>query len=165
MSTPSSRRSWPRVAAPRLLLVTILAAGLGGCSGGASPTPSAGGSEITVTNASFRAPTAPGAPAAVYMTISNAGAQADALLGASSPDAASVELHETSMDSSGMMGMHPIERLDIPASGSVTLEPGGYHFMLIDLTTEALIAGATIELRLDFERAGAVVVEIVTPQG
>jgi copper(I)-binding protein len=160
---PSFKRSSPRFASR--LAVLALVAGLAGCSGGTSPTASAGGREITVTNASFREPTAPGAPAAVYLKISNSGARAEVLLGASSPDAASVELHETAMDSSGMMGMHPIERLEIPANGSVTLEPGGYHFMLMGLTNEAMIAGATIELRLQFERAGTVVVEIVTPQG
>jgi hypothetical protein len=160
MSMQSLRRSLPsRIA---LLAAAVLAA-LAGCSSGATPTAAPGA--ITVSNASFREPTAPGAPAAVYLTIANAGSEGDALLGATSPDAASVELHETSMDSSGMMGMHPIERLEIPAKGSVTLEPGGYHFMLMGVTDEAMIAGATIELRLEFERAGSVVVEIVTPQG
>jgi len=159
----SSRRSLRKALA--LIAVLGLVAGLAGCGGGATTASSAGGIEITVTNAAFREPTAPGAPAAVYLKISNSGARAEVLLGASSPGAASVDLHETAMDSSGMMGMHPIERLEIPANGSVTLEPGGYHFMLMGLTDEAMVAGATIELRLQFERAGTVVVEIVTPQG
>jgi copper(I)-binding protein len=69
----------------------------------------------------------------------------------------SCEIHETSMDSSGMAGMHPIERLEIPAGGTVTLEPGGYHLMLMD--AEAMTVGSTVELRLEFEGAGTVVVQ------
>jgi copper(I)-binding protein len=39
--------------------------------------------------------------------------------------AASVEIHETSLDSSGMAGMHPVDPIPVPAGGIVKLEPGG----------------------------------------
>jgi copper(I)-binding protein len=38
------------------------------------------------------------------------------------------------------MAMHPVSRLPIPAHGSVTLKPGGYHLMLLGLH-RPLVAG------------------------
>jgi hypothetical protein len=49
-----------------------------------------------------------------------------------------------------MTGMQPVDALDLPAGATVTLEPGGYHLMLIDLTAD-LEVGQDIELTLDFE--------------
>jgi periplasmic copper chaperone A len=49
--------------------------------------------------------------------------------------------------------MHPVERIEVPAGGSVSLEPGGYHIMLINLTQE-LEVGGTIDLTVTFEKAG-----------
>lgn len=73
--------------------------------------------------------------------------------------AARAELHETAMDpDSGEMAMNEVDGIDLPAGQTVTLEPGGYHVMLLDLT-EPLEPGNTIELTLVFERAGEVVVE------
>lgn len=95
---------------------------------------------------------------AAYFTISNPSTAADALLSASSPDAGMVEVHETSTDGSGMTGMHPVERVAIPAGGSVTFKPGSYHLMLMDLHA-ALSAGGTVELDLVFEHGGKVVVK------
>jgi len=44
-------------------------------------------------------------------------------------------------------------RIEIPAGGTVIMEPGGLHLMLINLT-EPLEAGAAYPLTLKFERAG-----------
>ena len=55
----------------------------------------------------------------------------DALVGVSAPDlATSVSLHETTTGDDGMTGMHHTPSIAIPAGGTVTLEPGGYHVML-----------------------------------
>jgi copper(I)-binding protein len=150
----SSRLSSRRVAA--LLAVAGLAAvALGACSTGASTAPSA--ATPVISDAWVRPPIGADRPAAGYLTITNPGAAADALVAVTSPIAMSCEIHETSMDSSGMAGMHPIDRLEIPAGGTVTLEPGGYHLMLMD--AQAMTVGSTVELRLEFEKAGTVVVQ------
>jgi copper(I)-binding protein len=99
-----------------------------------------------------------GGNSAAYLTITGAAGQADALLSASSPVADMVQVHEVSTDTSGMTGMHPIDRLEVPAGATVTLEPGGYHLMIMGLKRE-LNAGGTIELDLVFEHAGKVVVQ------
>jgi copper(I)-binding protein len=109
-------------------------------------------------------PAAAGAESAAYLTITSAAGQADALMSASSPGAAEVQLHEVSTDASGMTGMHPIDHLDIHAGETVQLKPGGYHLMIMGLKNE-LTVGGTLELDLVFEHAGKVVVQAEIKQG
>jgi copper(I)-binding protein len=133
----------------------FLVASLAACSVGGTPAASP---TITIGDPWVRIPGGMDQPAAGYLTISNASGAADALLSASSPGAASVELHQTAMDSGGMMGMHPVARLDIPAGGTVALAPGGYHLMIMGLKTQ-LKAGDRLELDLVFDHVGTVVVQ------
>jgi copper(I)-binding protein len=63
-----------------------------------------------------------------------------------------------------MMGMQPVERLEIPAGGSVQLKPGSYHIMLIGLK-EDLKAGDTIEITLTFENAGELALSVPVKEG
>ena len=132
----------------------IAAIALVACSGSAMPT---------IVRAWAR-PGADGAQTAAYFTVKGAAGQADALLSASSPDAEAVELHEATTDASGMMGMRPIDHLDIPAGEAIELKPGGFHLMVMGLTRE-LAVGGTLELDLVFERAGKVVVQAEIRQG
>lgn len=97
-------------------------------------------------------PESVGTVAAAYMTIRNSGTLGDRLVGAGVDLASSATLHRTSMDD-GMVGMSPVDAIQVPAAGSVVLEPGGYHVMLTDLTT-ALRAGDQVRLTLTFEVAG-----------
>lgn len=145
---------------PRFHLPVVLApllVALVGCT-------TAAGAGPAVSDAWIRASTGGQTPTAGYLVITNPGDQADALVGASSSFAASVEIHETSADASGMMAMHPVARVEIPAGATVRLEPGGYHLMLMGLT-QPVEAGSTIELELVFERAGKVRVQADVRQG
>jgi copper(I)-binding protein len=92
-----------------------------------------------------------GGQGAGYLTIRNAG-PADRLLGASTPAAARLELHNVERDGE-VMRMREVTAIPVPARGSVTLQPGGLHLMLIGLTAP-LVAGETIPVTLRFERAG-----------
>ncbi len=94
---------------------------------------------------------------AAYMVIRNTGTEDDALVGASSDVAMTTEVHESYMEGDTMM-MRRVERITVPASGEVVLEPGGYHVMFIDLK-EPLQAGTTIDITLEFEKAGEIAVE------
>jgi copper(I)-binding protein len=140
----------PRVTRTLGLLAT-LALALGACTSGS------GGGGISVTGAWVRVPMVPAGPAGAFLVITNGGGAADALVGASSPAAGAVEVHETTMGADGSMGMRPVARLEIPAGGSVALQSGSYHIMLIGLT-KPLAAGETVELTLLFEKAGAITV-------
>lgn len=124
-------------------------------SGAAAPMPMA-----TPAGAATAAPMAmgempAGVNSAAFMTLSNPGAQADRLVSAAGDVAASVEIHETTMEND-VMRMRPVEGgIAIPAGGQVELKPGGYHIMLMGLTRD-LKPGETVKLTLTFERAGAV---------
>ena len=135
--------------APRLFGALVVAAVVAGCSAAAP--------KVTVSDAWVRSVAVSNEPTAAYLVISNGSGQPDALLGASSPDAVMVQLHETTTDSTGMTGMQHIDRLAIPGEGEVTLQPGGHHLMIMGLS-RTLAAGGTLELDLVFERAGKVVV-------
>jgi copper(I)-binding protein len=71
------------------------------------------------------------------------------LVGASSPVAGVVEIHEMSMEDN-VMKMRPINGLDLPPGRSVELKPGGYHVMLMDLK-RPLKAGERVPVELRFE--------------
>ena len=100
-----------------------------------------------------------------FMTIANTGTAADRITGGSTPVAGRVEIHTMTMEG-GVMRMRQLEDgLDVPAGGEVTLKPGSFHIMLMDLK-QPLKAGETVPLTLSFEGAGSVVTELeVKPAG
>jgi copper(I)-binding protein len=144
-------------------IVLAIAAATGSCSGGASPSP-VSSAAITVSGAWVRAAPDVAQATAAYLVIANAGPTADALLAVRSPGAMAVQIHETAMDASGMMGMHPVARVDVPAGGSVTLAPGGFHLMVMGLKSP-LKVGDRLELDLSFDHAGSVIVQAEVRQG
>ena len=89
-----------------------------------------------------------------YLTIVNDSDIADRLTAASSPRAASVDLHEMIMDGP-VMRMRMSGPIAIPAHGRVTLAPGGMHLMFNNVTTP-FAEGERIPLQLTFEHAGVV---------
>lgn len=144
-------RARPLIARPvAILLVLVVSLALAACTSSSSPS---GGGTLTVTDAWARASMTMDTAGAAYLTITNGTDHADALIGVSTPAAANPEIHETTAEGSGMMAMHPVERIEIAAGQTVKLEPGGYHVMLINLTGE-LKVGSTIDLTLKFEKAG-----------
>lgn len=68
---------------------------------------------------------------AAYLRIHNPDAEPLALVAAACPAAGRVELHEHRHED-GMMRMRQVERVVVPAGGSVAFEPGGLHLMLFD---------------------------------
>jgi copper(I)-binding protein len=90
---------------------------------------------------------------AVYLTVVNHGAQSDRLLRVECSVAEAAEMHE-SREEKGMMTMvpHP-DGFEIPAGGTLALQPGGKHIMLVAPRMFAA-SGGTIPLTLHFARAG-----------
>ena len=157
-------RTTLRAVAWRLGLAGVLAVFVVAACGGAS--------QITVDDPWVRPQDNLDNPSGGYMTIANGGTEDDVLVGASSPAAERVEIHQTmamepspmpdaSMEpgatpgTGGMMGMAPVEELPVPAGGEVELRPGSYHLMLIGLE-DTLEAGETVEITLRFEKAGEI---------
>jgi copper(I)-binding protein len=103
-------------------------------------------------------PTPRGAPtAAGYLTVTNTGAHPDRLLGGSSPSAAAVEIHLMTM-TGDIMRMRPVAGgLVIPPGRTVSIEPGGYHLMLM-APRRPFAPGQKVPATLRFERAGSVTI-------
>jgi copper(I)-binding protein len=141
----------------------------------------ASGASIALDGAWARTSPAMATAGAVYVEITNDGDVDDALVGVSvdASLAGKAELHETTaaddtMDDDGvgegsgstmgddmgggMMQMQPVDEIPVPAGETVSLEPGGYHIMLLDLAAP-LEVGSTIEVTLSFAEAGEMVLE------
>ncbi|KIZ37363.1 MULTISPECIES: copper chaperone PCu(A)C [Rhodopseudomonas] len=94
-----------------------------------------------------------------YLTVENTGTTPDRLLGGSSTIAAKIDIHEMAMNN-GVMTMRPLDNgLAIAPGKTVTLAPGGYHLMLMDLKAP-LKQGDKVPVTLDFEKAGNVKVAL-----
>ena len=105
---------------------------------------------VSVTDAWARA-TMPGQKVSgAYMQIRS---DADArLVGASSPAVPRVEVHEMKMDGD-VMRMREVKAIELPKGKTVSLEPGGYHIMLMNLA-KPIAAGEIIPLVLTVESGG-----------
>jgi ABC-type Zn uptake system ZnuABC Zn-binding protein ZnuA len=100
-----------------------------------------------------------GGVSAAYMTITNNGTTADTLLSVTTDAAATATLHETRIENDMAM-MHQVEGgLEIPAGGTVVLEPVGLHVMLEDIQRD-LITG-TVDLTLNFASGTSVTIAAV----
>ena len=93
-----------------------------------------------------------------YLSVTNTGTTPDTLLGASVTGADHGEIHSMTMDGT-VMKMAPVTGGLVVAPGAtVTLAPGGYHMMFVDLKAP-LKQGERVKGTLQFEKAGAVPVE------
>ena len=104
---------------------------------------------VTVRDAWLRGTVAPQEVTSAYLTV-----QSDrpvTLIGATSPIAARLELHEMSMDQ-GVMRMRGVPTLPLAPNRAVELKPGGYHFMVMNLA-HPLKDGEKVPLTLRFRDA------------
>lgn len=88
--------------------------------------------EATISEAWIRAlpPTQP--VTAAYAAISNSGPEALRLVGARIEGVGRVEIHST-REVDGLMRMEQLQELVIAPGQTLSLEPGGAHFMLFEL--------------------------------
>jgi len=117
---------------------------------GALSIQAAGAAEISVSDAWARA-TMPGQKVSgAYMQIRS---DVDArLVGASSLAVPRVEVHEMKMDGD-VMRMREVQSIELPKGKTVSLEPGGFHIMLMNLP-KPIAAGDVIPLTLVVESGG-----------
>ena len=105
--------------------------------------------------------TAPTAPTGGgYLVITNKGTTPDRLIAARSNAAAKVEIHEMTMNNNIMRMRELPKGLEIPAGQTVTLKPGGFHVMFLDLKAP-FAKGAKIPVTLVFEKAGSIDVDFM----
>lgn len=121
--------------------------------------------DIIIDDLHFSAPTIrlapPGAPvSAGYLTISNHGDQTDRLLSISVDFAEKSEIHEMKMEGD-IMKMRPLsEGILIEPGQTITLEPGGLHFMFMKVK-EPLRERASKKAVLQFEKAGQIELDFI----
>jgi copper(I)-binding protein len=104
---------------------------------------------LTVDDATYRAPLVNGGVGVAYFSITSN--VADQIVGVSSPDAASVEMH-TSGESNGMASMQKVEAVELPAGERVTFGPGGLHLMVFGPHTQPANATFPIQITLESGR-------------
>jgi copper(I)-binding protein len=128
-------------------------------SAAAAGGPAVTAGDLEIAGAFSRA-TRPNAPVGgAYFTITNTGAADDRLLAVSTPVAGTAEIHQMQMEGDVMKMNEVPESLVIPAGGKVTLKPGGFHVMLMELKAP-LVEGQSIPVTLTFEKAGKVEIEV-----
>jgi copper(I)-binding protein len=89
----------------------------------------------------------------VYLSIIDQSVS-DRLTGVTSPVAARAEVHE-SFTENGVSKMRGVGPLTVEPGKPLTLAPGGYHIMLMELK-QPLKQGDTFPVTLTFEKAGPV---------
>jgi hypothetical protein len=124
-------------AARRLLLATFLAAS------------TLGNAAVTAKDAWVRGTVPAQKSTGAFLTLESS--EDAKVVGVNSPAAKSAEIHESAM-ANGMMHMHAVGALPLPAGKPVELKPGGYHVMLVGLA-KPLGAGDTVPLVFVIEDA------------
>jgi copper(I)-binding protein len=95
---------------------------------------------------------------AAYMTLTNNGKTPDRVNCVSSDASAECQIHSMTMDN-GVMQMRPVEGgLEIKPGETVTLKPGSFHMMLLNLK-HPLEQGNSMKATLKFDNGGTVDVE------
>ena len=87
-------------------------------------------------------------PAAGYFTLHNNADLSVELTGASSSGCGSVMLHQ-SKDVNGVEKMLPVEDVTVPAHGTVSFAPGGYHLMCMQ-PQNSMVVGQQVPVTLKF---------------
>ena len=114
---------------------------------------------LTVENATYRPPLGDGVIGVIYMTLKPG--MDGRVVGMSSPNAASVEMHETVI-TDGQARMQKLDGIDLKAGEEVKLEQGGMHVMVFN--PEPVEAGGTFPLILSLADGETLTVDCAIAQ-
>ncbi|WNM27476.1 copper chaperone PCu(A)C [Demequina capsici] len=120
-----------------IALIATAALALTACSTSTSTSTDAGGDTgtspaVTVTDAWVKA--VDDGMTGAFGIVTNETDADVTIVSAATDAAAMVQLHETVVDASGATAMQEVDGgFTIPAGGTLTLEPGGNHLMLMDV--------------------------------
>lgn len=96
----------------------------------------------------------PSRPAAGYFTLHNATSEPRTLVGAASPACGALMLHQT-VHEGGVDRMAMVKDVSVPAHGSVSFAPGGYHLMCMSPSLQ-MIPGHSVAVTLRFADGGEI---------
>ena len=96
-------------------------------------------------------------PAAGYFTLHNNAAHPAVLTGAKSPDCGTLMLHR-SVVTNGTAHMMMVHNITVPAHGTLTFRPGGYHLMCVS-PSNAIAPGKHVPVSLAFKDGASLTAE------
>lgn len=126
----------------------LIGAALAGCE----PATDAGAA-VTVEDAYAMSPAADG-PAAMFLTLANAGATADTLVRVEVSGVAEASLHDQNFEG-GLVTMVPVPHIVIPAGGELRMQPGALHVMLVGVSA-GMAEGDSLDARIELRGAGTI---------
>jgi len=133
--------------------VLLAALGVNGCASASAA------SSLNVSSAYVPQPTTPGITVA-YLDIRNNG-RADRLIAVHTSVGGTVQLRAPGARHAGMLSMHTVADIPIPANSLVQLNPDSYHLLITG--AGPMRDGKDIMLQLTFANAGTVtVIALVT---
>lgn len=135
-------------------VVAVLA--LAGCGGSSEPAAQASSAPAVSVNEAYILPN--GDVAGMFGEVVNEGADAVTVTGGSAPDVGMVQVHEYVKEGTKEIMREVPDGLEVPAGGSVQLQPGGYHVMMMDVTADWQV-GDAVPVTLTFSDGGSVTVQ------
>jgi copper(I)-binding protein len=134
----------------RLVLLVLFAAILGACESDREPM-------LSVENVRVFAPLPGRSESVAYLDLHNPGDSAVSLVGVSSNDFASAEIHATSVEG-GIARMEMLSAVNIDANSSLVFAPGAMHIMLLE-PRRALLPGAKVQIELRFDNGSVLLLD------
>jgi copper(I)-binding protein len=136
-----------RRAAAVFLATALFAAGAAGAAGAAEDGVAVQGGWMRII--------IPQRPAAGYFTLQNTTTAGKFLVGARSPACGDLMMHQ-SVSQGGQERMVMVMRAKLPAHGTLTFAPGGYHLMCMQPNAAALKPGGSVPVTLVFADGGTI---------
>ena len=94
---------------------------------------------------------------AAYMVLKNTADTPRSITRVDSPDFRECQIHRTVI-ADGIAKMLPVEKLQLPVDGSIVLEPGGLHLMLIE-PQRSLRDGDTVVLVIHADNGESITID------
>jgi copper(I)-binding protein len=132
----------------------LLLAGCGG--GGEEPAATASGAGPVTVEEAYILPNGP--VAGMFGEVVNPGPAPVTLVGGSAPEVGMVQIHEYVKEGTKETMREIPGGLEVPAGGSVRLQPGGYHVMLMQVSADWNV-GDTVPVTLQLAGGQTVAVE------
>lgn len=98
-------------------------------------------------------------PGGAYMVLRNTSEVPMTLTGMEADIAGMVSIHQTTTNADGVSSMGSAGEIEIAAGGTLALEPGSYHAMLMQLQ-EPLVEGETFSLMITFADGTELMVDV-----
>jgi copper(I)-binding protein len=130
--------------------LTVSACGSDDDAGGDAPEADVAAASVQIGDPWSRQPVAGQTTGAVYATMTNPGDQPITLVTARTSVTDTAELHEVVANDDGTMTMRERDGgFEIPAGGSIVLEPGSLHIMLLDIDPDTYPDEIDVDLEFD----------------